>query len=130
MPGGRRTTHDGGIGVTVIDPQWVWPVNPSLPEVAGHYRVAVCVEDGLAEAGIGAHFVQAMARAYPKTRTGALGLPTEYIPHASRGQILACHGLTGSAISSRCRSLLNAVHQVENQTDRHSLNYRAEKVAR
>jgi 1-deoxy-D-xylulose-5-phosphate synthase len=106
----ERQLRRDGIGATVVDPQWVWPLNPHLIELASHYRVAVCVEDGIAEAGIGAHLVQAMARAHPQTSTRALGLPVAYIPHANREQILARHGLTGSAISATCQTMLNTTN--------------------
>jgi 1-deoxy-D-xylulose-5-phosphate synthase len=98
-----------GIGVTVVDPQWVWPLNPALTELAGRHHLTLCVEDAIADAGIGAHLSHHIGDADPQTRTYTLGLPPAYVSHANRDQILASHGLTGPAISGKCRSLLNAL---------------------
>lgn len=98
-----------GLGVTVVDPQWVWPLNPALTELAGRHHLTVCVEDANADAGIGTHLSHHIGDADPQTHTYTLGLTPDYLSHADRDQILASHGLTGPTISSRCRSLLNAL---------------------
>ncbi|BBX72705.1 1-deoxy-D-xylulose-5-phosphate synthase [Mycobacterium shinjukuense] len=98
---------DQRIGVTVVDPQWVWPLNPALTELASRHRITVCVEEAIADAGIGVHLSHHIGRIHPQTRTYTLGLPLAYIPHASRDQILSSHQLTGPAISTRCKALLN-----------------------
>ena len=95
------------IGVTVVDPQWVWPLNPALTKLAGRHRLTVCVEDAITEAGIGIHLSHHIGHADSHAKTYAMGLSPAYIPHANRDHILTSHGLTGPAISSRCRSLLN-----------------------
>lgn len=58
-----------------------------------------------------------IGRTHPRTRTYTLGLPPAYIPHASRDHILSSHGLTGPAIRIRCKSLLNALHEVPGPED-------------
>ncbi|WP_445929348.1 1-deoxy-D-xylulose-5-phosphate synthase [Mycobacterium tuberculosis] len=101
-----RCLSEEQIGVTVVDPQWVWPISPALTELAGRHRITVCVEDAIADVGIGAHLSHHIGRTHPRTRTYTLGLPPAYIPHASRDHILSSHGLTGPAIRIRCKSLL------------------------
>ncbi|WP_448463364.1 1-deoxy-D-xylulose-5-phosphate synthase [Mycolicibacterium sp. XJ870] len=96
---------DSGIGVTVVDPRWVWPLNPALAAVAARHRITVSVEDGIADGGIGTRLVQMLSEQSP-TYIRALGLPTAYIPHGSRSELLAHFGLTGSDIATACRSLL------------------------
>ena len=98
-----------GIGVTVVDPQWVWPLNPALTALAGRHRLTLCVEDAIADAGIGTHLSHHIGQADPQTHTYTLGLAPAYVSHGDRDQILASHGLTGPAIGSRCRSLLKAL---------------------
>ncbi|XTL04176.1 hypothetical protein ACQKB2_18150 [Mycobacterium tuberculosis] len=53
---GRRPVPQRGaaIRVTVVDPQWVWPISPALTELAGPIE-SPCVEDAIADVGIGAH---------------------------------------------------------------------------
>lgn len=112
-----RCLSEEQIGVTVVDPQWVWPISPALTELAGRHRITVCVEDAIADVGIGAHLSHHIGRTHPRTRTYTLGLPPAYIPHASRDHILSSHGLTGPAIRIRCKSLLNALHEVPGPED-------------
>ncbi|MBF6059973.1 1-deoxy-D-xylulose-5-phosphate synthase [Nocardia terpenica] len=97
-----------GIGVTVVDPRWVWPLAPALLALAARHRLAVSAEDGIADNGIGAHLITAAARTGTPARVHALGLPTAFIPHASRDHILSDHGLTGDGIAAACLDRLPA----------------------
>ncbi len=97
-----------GAGVTVIDPRWVWPINAALPALAARHRLTVCVEDGIAANGIGAHLVRTAADTRAPARVRTLGLPTAFIPHASRERILAECGLTGEGIGTACLEWLRA----------------------
>lgn len=93
---------EAGVGVTVVDPQWVWPADPALVELAGSHRMVVCVEDAITDAGIGIHLANHVTGIHPDARVRTLGLPAAFVAHASREQILAAHGLTGPAISAAC----------------------------
>jgi 1-deoxy-D-xylulose-5-phosphate synthase len=97
-----------GAGVTVVDPRWVWPINPALPTLAARHRSTLCVEDGVAANGIGAHLARTAAGTDAPGRVRTLGLPTAFIPHASRDRILAEHGLTGEGIAETCLNWLPA----------------------
>src|SRR5581483_5600737 len=37
---------DQGVGVTVVDPRWVFPVPPAIVDLARRHRLVVTVEDG------------------------------------------------------------------------------------
>ncbi|AHH20344.1 1-deoxy-D-xylulose-5-phosphate synthase [Nocardia nova SH22a] len=103
---------DNGFGATVVDPRWVWPINPGLPAIAARHRLTVCVEDGIAANGIGAHLVRAVADDAIAARVRALGLPTAFISHASRDRILTECGLTGEGIAASCMEWLPAEERV------------------
>lgn len=102
-----RDLTDHHFGVTVVDPQWVWPLNPRLAEMAGQHRLTVCVEDGIRQSGIGAHLIGELSETSTPPRAHAMGMPLAYLRHASRSQILAAHQLTGPAISATCQRLLS-----------------------
>ncbi|NKY84826.1 1-deoxy-D-xylulose-5-phosphate synthase [Nocardia veterana] len=104
-------THSG-LGATVVDPRWVWPINPGLPAIAARHRLTVCVEDGIAGNGVGAQLIQAIARDGGGTHAHALGLPTDFIAHASRDHILAEYGLTGEGIAAACLERLPATERI------------------
>lgn len=107
-----RILSDHGFGATVVDPRWVWPINPGLVSISARHRLTVCVEDGIAANGIGAHLTQAVAREGAATRVHALGLPTEFIAHAPRDRILTECGLTGEGVAAACLEWLPATERI------------------
>ncbi|MBO0882170.1 MAG: 1-deoxy-D-xylulose-5-phosphate synthase, partial [Mycobacterium sp.] len=120
-----KELNDRHIGVTVVDPQWVWPLNPALTNLAVQHRLTVCVEDGIANAGIGARFTHHINQTHPRTHTHTIGLPTAYIPHANRNHILAQHQLTGPTIATTCQLLLNVNPRTPGTHDAsHQLHHR------
>ncbi|WP_404472240.1 1-deoxy-D-xylulose-5-phosphate synthase [Microbacterium aerolatum] len=88
-----------GIGATVIDPRWAIPVQPSIVELAARHRLVITLEDGIRVGGIGTRVRQVLREAGIDTAVDELGLPDEFIDHASRDQILADAGLTASKIA-------------------------------
>ena len=88
-----------GFGATVIDPRWVIPVSPSIIELAGQHRLVVTIEDGIRVGGIGTRIRQELRAAGVDTAVDELGLPDEFIPHASREEILTEVGLTDQQIA-------------------------------
>jgi len=88
-----------GIGATVIDPRWAIPVQPSVVKLAGQHRLVITLEDGIRVGGIGTRVRQVLREAGIDTAVDELGLPDEFIDHASRDQILTDAGLTPSKIA-------------------------------
>ena len=88
-----------GIGATVVDPRWVVPVPESIIELSREHRIVVTIEDGVRVAGIGTRIRQDLRAAGVDTAVTELGLPDEFIDHASRAQILEQVGLTPQQIS-------------------------------
>jgi len=88
-----------GIGATVIDPRWAIPVQPSVIELAAHHRLVITLEDGIRVGGIGTRVRQVLREAGIDTAVDELGLPDEFIDHASREQVLADAGLTAPKIA-------------------------------
>ncbi|MDR6866164.1 1-deoxy-D-xylulose-5-phosphate synthase [Microbacterium resistens] len=88
-----------GIGATVIDPRWVIPVQPSVVDLARRHRLVITMEDGIRVGGIGTRVRQVLREAGIDTAVDELGVPDEYIDHASREQILRDAGLTAAKIA-------------------------------
>ena len=88
-----------GIGATVIDPRWVVPVQPSLVELAASHRLVITIEDGIRVGGIGTRVRQVLRESGVDTAVDELGVPDEFIAHASREQILEDAGLTAAKIA-------------------------------
>lgn len=88
-----------GIGATVVDPRWVVPVAGSLVELAAAHRLVITIEDGIRVGGIGTRIRQTLREAGVDTAVDELGVPDEFIDHASREQILEDAGLTAQQIA-------------------------------
>ncbi len=88
-----------GIGSTVIDPRWVVPVAQSVIELAAKHRLVVTIEDGIRVGGIGTRIRQAMRAAQVDTALNEIGLPDEFLEHATREEILERVGLSPQAIA-------------------------------
>lgn len=88
-----------GIGATVVDPRWVVPVQPSIVELAAAHRLVITIEDGIRVGGIGTRVRQVLREAGVDTAVDELGLPDEFLDHASREQILEDAGLTPAKIA-------------------------------
>jgi len=88
-----------GIGSTVVDPRWVVPVPKSVVEMSAEHRLVVTIEDGIKVGGIGTRVRQDLRDAQIDTALTEIGLPDEFIDHATRNQILENAGLTAQAIA-------------------------------
>ena len=88
-----------GIGATVIDPRWVVPVADSVVQLAAKHRLVVTIEDGIRVGGIGTRIRQAMRAAQVDTALNEVGLPDEFLEHATREEILDRVGLNAQTIS-------------------------------
>ena len=88
-----------GIGCTVIDPRWVVPVPKTVLTEAAKHRLVVTIEDGVKVGGIGTRIRQDMRAAQIDTALNEVGLPDEFLEHASRDEILERVGLTAKQIT-------------------------------
>ncbi len=90
---------DQGIGVTVVDPRWVKPVDPALIELSRTHRLVVSVEDNGETGGCGAVLLQTLNAAGVRTPFRLRGIPQEFLDHAKRGAILERIGLSPQALA-------------------------------
>ena len=94
-----KMLSDQGIGSTVVDPRWVIPVPKSIVKMAADHRLVVTIEDGIRVGGIGTRVRQDLRAAQIDTALSEIGLPDEFLEHASRNEILERVGLTSQSIS-------------------------------
>ncbi|GAA1501539.1 hypothetical protein GCM10009827_011340 [Dactylosporangium maewongense] len=84
----------------VVDPRWVRPVNPALADLARAHRLVVPVEDGIRAGGVGAALAQYLSRRGVSTPVRTLGLPTRFVPHGGRDELLGRYGLDPEGIAA------------------------------
>ena len=99
-----------GIGVTVVDPRWVKPVDPALVDLAREHRLVVSVEDNGLTGGCGSVILQTLNEARVSTPVRLHGIPQRFLDHAKRGKILDDIGLTPQQLT---RSIVEDVIALE-----------------
>jgi 1-deoxy-D-xylulose-5-phosphate synthase len=92
---------DQGIGVTVVDPRWVKPIDPALVPLAAQFRLVVTVEDNGRIGGFGANLLQRLTDEGVRTPFRLHGIPQEFLEHAKREVILERVGLTPQTLARR-----------------------------
>jgi 1-deoxy-D-xylulose-5-phosphate synthase len=83
-----------GIGVTVVDPRWVKPLDPALAEAARQYRMVVTVEDNGTVGGFGDAVARLLREHDVDMPVRTFGLPQSFLAHGERSEVLADAGLT------------------------------------
>ncbi|GGO91160.1 1-deoxy-D-xylulose-5-phosphate synthase 1 [Nocardioides phosphati] len=97
-----------GIGVTVVDPRWVKPVDPALLDLARTHQLVVSVEDNGVTGGVGATLLQALTAAGIRTPVQLHGIPQEFLDHAKRAVILERLGLTPEHLTAAIAAAVDA----------------------
>jgi 1-deoxy-D-xylulose-5-phosphate synthase len=95
-----------GTPATVVDPRWILPVDPALVAAAGRHRLVVTVEDNGVAGGFGDGFARAVRAAGIRVDICTLGLTQDFLPHGSRGGLLAEQGLDGMGIVAAVKEAL------------------------
>jgi 1-deoxy-D-xylulose-5-phosphate synthase len=84
---------DHGIGVTVVDPRWVKPVDEALAGAARRHRLVAVVEDNGRAGGFGDAVCRFLRDHDVDTPAKTFGLPQQFLGHGDRAQILTEAGL-------------------------------------
>lgn len=90
---------DQGIGVTVVDPRWVKPVDDALVDLAADHDLVVSVEDSGRVGGCGATLARAVADAGVETPVRVHGIPQEFLQQGKRSAILDRLGLSAQSLA-------------------------------
>jgi 1-deoxy-D-xylulose-5-phosphate synthase len=98
-----------GIGVTVVDPRWVLPVPEVLGELARKHKLVVTVEDNGVHGGIGSAVSAALRRNEIDVPCRDVGVPQEFLAHASRGEVLTEVGLTDQHVARQITGWVAAI---------------------
>jgi 1-deoxy-D-xylulose-5-phosphate synthase len=84
---------DQGIGVTVIDPRWLKPVDAAIADEARRARLVVTVEDNIMVGGFGDAVCRLLREGDVETPVKTFGLPQQFLAHGTRGEVLDEVGL-------------------------------------
>ncbi len=96
------TAH--GIGVTVVDPRWVKPLDPALLDMARHHSLVVVAEDNVTVGGVGDAVARMLRPTGAPVRT--FGVPARFLSHASRESILSEVGLDAQNLARQITEII------------------------
>jgi len=102
-----------GIGVTVVDPRWVLPVPDAVRELARGHKLVVTLEDHGVHGGIGSAVSAALRRAEIDVPCRDIGVPQQFLAHASRKEVLADAGLTDQDVARQITGWVAALGSAE-----------------
>jgi 1-deoxy-D-xylulose-5-phosphate synthase len=85
---------DQGIGVTVVDPRWVKPLDEALLDAARQHGLVVTVEDNGRVGGFGDGVARLLRDHDIDTPVRTFGLAQEFLEHGERNALLEDCGLT------------------------------------
>lgn len=105
-----------GIGVTVVDPRWVAPVDPALAELSARHQLVAVVEDGIRVGGVGSLVARNLVDAGVRVGVLQFGVPEQFLAHGTRAQVLEEAGLTAQEVS---RQVVEAVAGLEFAVEPH-----------
>ncbi len=88
-----------GVGVTVIDPRWVKPLNQALVTIARRYKSVVVLEDGIEHGGIASTISELFREHELEIPVHSIGVPLEFFEHAKRADIFNEIGITVQSIT-------------------------------
>ena len=92
---------DHGIGVTVVDPRWVKPLDPALLAAARQHALVVTVEDNGRVGGFGDAVARLLRDSDIDTPVRTFGLEQQFLEHGERAQVLEAQGLTPQHLARR-----------------------------
>lgn len=91
--GAAQALCDANFSATVVDPHWVVPTAESLLELARDFDLIVTIEDNGVHGGAGSRLHYDLSQAGIDVPVRNLGVPQEFLAHASRGEVLEELGL-------------------------------------
>ncbi|MGZ4512725.1 MAG: 1-deoxy-D-xylulose-5-phosphate synthase, partial [Mycobacterium sp.] len=115
-----KRLRNQGIGVTVVDPRWVLPVPAELQELAGRHKLVVTLEDHGVAGGVGSAVSAALRRAEIDVSCRDVGVPQQFLEHASRKEVLADVGLTEQNVARQITGWVAALGSEAERTETES----------
>ena len=90
-----------GLSVGVINSRWVKPLDPRIIEWASTAEHVVTIEDGVLAGGFGSGLMEAFAEAGVSKRFTCIGVPDQFLPFGSAGDVMESVGMDPDSVVER-----------------------------
>ncbi|MFB7503553.1 1-deoxy-D-xylulose-5-phosphate synthase [Streptomyces broussonetiae] len=107
-----------GLGVTVVDPRWVKPLDSALADAARRHRLVAVVEDNGRVGAVGDAVARLLRDAGIPTPVRTFGIPQEFLEHAGRSEILTDIGLSAQSLARTITHLVDQTSVAAHGDDR------------
>jgi 1-deoxy-D-xylulose-5-phosphate synthase len=95
------------IGVTVVDPRWVTPLDPALAPLAARHKLVLTVEDSSRAGGAGSGVARVLEDAEVDVPLRTIGLPKQFLDHGKLADVRSAAGINPTAIAERAIRVLH-----------------------
>jgi 1-deoxy-D-xylulose-5-phosphate synthase len=102
--------HAQGVGVTVVDPRWVLPVDDAMPALAAAHGLVAVVEDNGAVGAVGDSVARELRQRGIRVPVRSFALPQHFLAVGKRPEVLAAAGLTAQDVA---RDIVEAVARLD-----------------
>jgi 1-deoxy-D-xylulose-5-phosphate synthase len=102
--------HAQGIGVTVVDPRWVLPVDDAMPALAAAHGLVAVIEDNGAVGAVGDAIAREVRQRGIRVPVRSFALPQRFLDVGKRPDVLASVGLSAQAVA---RDIVEAVARLD-----------------
>ena len=99
-----------GIGVTVVDPRWVLPVDDAMPALAAAHGLVAVIEDNGAVGAVGDAIAREVRQRGIRVPVRSFALPQRYLDVGKRADVLVATGLSAQEIA---REIVEAVARLD-----------------
>ena len=89
------------VGVTVVDPLWILPIQDDLLDYCRDFGLVVVIEDGVTKTGIASAIRNSLSERGALTPVRGIGVKQEFIEHASRNQIMHDLNLDSAGVADQ-----------------------------
>jgi 1-deoxy-D-xylulose-5-phosphate synthase len=99
-----------GIGVSVVDPRWVLPVDDAMPALAAAHGLVAVIEDNGAVGAVGDAVARELRQRGIRVPVRSFALPQRFLEVGKRAEVLAAAGLTAQDVA---REIVEAVARLD-----------------
>jgi 1-deoxy-D-xylulose-5-phosphate synthase len=103
----RLTLAQQGVSVGLVNARWVKPMDERLVDWVRSYPMVVTLEDNVISGGFGAGVLETVSLHGLADRIRIMGIPDEFLPAGSAGEIMKSIGLDAESIAERVLGLVN-----------------------
>jgi 1-deoxy-D-xylulose-5-phosphate synthase len=103
------TLGQQGVSVGIVNARWVKPMDDRLPDWLQAYPLVVTLEDNVITGGFGAGVLEAASLHGLADRVRVIGIPDEFLPPGSAGEVMKSIGLDADSVAERVLKMVGDI---------------------